>query len=208
MRLVILGPPGSGKGTQCARLASFFELPHIGSGETLRRLALRDDELGRSLKMQLEQGALVDDALVVAAILERVRSEEARRGFLLDGFPRNRKQALALGVGLAEDRLWLDHAVLLEVDDEVALDRVSGRVVDASGRVFHERFSPPPAGLEVARRTGDNREAHLHALQEYRRISQPMVEIYEDRDLLLRVDGNGSIDEVSARLSEAIGSIG
>ncbi len=208
MRLVVLGPPGAGKGTQCARVSRGFALAHIGTGETLRQMARVDSTLGREVRRWLEAGELVDDATVVAAIVERIRHQDARRGFLLDGFPRNRSQALALGAALGADGLWLDHAILLEVPDEVAMKRLSGRVEDVeTGKVYHTDFAPPPDGVAVQTRTGDTRAAQKRALEDYRAITQPMLQIYEDRDLLLRVDGTGTPDEVTARLSSAIGTI-
>ncbi len=208
MRLVVLGPPGAGKGTQCARVSRGFGLAHIGTGETLRQMARQDSALGREVRQMVEAGQLVDDATVVAAMVERIRREDARRGFLLDGFPRNRSQALALGAALGADGLWLDHAILLEVPDEVALKRLSGRVEDVeTGKVYHTDFAPPPPGVEVQTRTGDTLTAQRRSLENYRAITQPMLQIYEDRDLLLRVDGTGTPDEVTARLSSAIGTI-
>ncbi len=208
MRLVVLGPPGAGKGTQCARIARGFAIPHVGTGETLRAIANRDNAMGCEVKAALEAGKLVADETVVAAMVERLRADDAKRGFLLDGFPRNKTQALALGASLAGDGLWLDHAILLDVDDEVALRRLAGRIEDVkTGKVYHREFSPPPDGIETRNRTGDNLSAHVQSLREYRQITQPMLKIYEERDLLLRVDGSGTMDEVTARLSAAIGSI-
>lgn len=209
MRLVVLGPPGAGKGTQCARLASEFGIPHVGTGETLRAMAERADELGQDVKRVLQTGRLVADETVVAAMMERLRQPDAAQGFLLDGFPRNKTQALELGRALGDDGLRLDHAVLLEVDDETALERLSGRVVDPrTGEVYHTKFKPPPDGVAFGKRTGDNLNAHIQSLREYRQITQPMLRIYQERDLLLRVDGTGPADEVAARLIAAVQAIG
>jgi adenylate kinase len=207
MRVVILGPPAAGKGTQCTLLSERLGIPHISIGSLFREMAADQAPLGREVKACLDAGKLVSDDTAVVVMRDRVARQDCENGFLLDGFPRTRAQALALGAALGEVRQWLDHALLLDVPDDVALSRVSGRRLDpVTGRVYHLKFKPPPADAveRLVERTGDSPEAQKAALASYRAVTEPMLSLYADRDLLLKVDASGSPEEVASRVATAL----
>jgi adenylate kinase len=167
-------------------------LIHIDAGQVLREQVAQGTAIGLDIQRDIEAGRMVEDAAVVEVVRERITRADATKGFILDGFPRNRDQALALGRALSQDRLWLTHVIVIEVPDDVAVDRMQGRI-DAS---------------DAQPRAGDTATAQRQALAEYRAVVEPMLEIYDSRDLVYRVDGTGTKDQVMARLSTAIGTFG
>jgi adenylate kinase len=214
MRIILLGAPGSGKGTQSQRLAQRHGIPQISTGDLLRDAIARGTELGRRAKPIVDSGALVADEIVLGMIRERLGKADAQRGFILDGFPRNLAQAAALAKLLQQIDQPLDAVVLMEVDADEIVRRISGRrSCQDCGRVFNVFTSPPAAG-ETCPKTGaehrlfqreDDKEATVaHRLQVYEEKTKPLVEFYRAQDLLRTINAEGELDEVSARLGAAL----
>jgi len=217
MRIVLLGPPGSGKGTQAQRLAARIRIPQISTGDLLRAAVARGSELGRQAKEAMESGGLVDDSLVLGMIRERLDEADARKGFILDGFPRNLVQAHALERLLASLGRPLDAVVQFEVDYAELVRRISGRRSCADcGRVFNLLSNPQPAaGEEPCPKTGaphrliqrpdDNEATVAERLRVYEEKTRPLIDFYRARGLLRVIDASGDLNEVTRRLVQALG---
>lgn len=215
MRLILLGPPGAGKGTQAQRLVDERGLTQLSTGEMLRAAIAAGTPLGLQVKDIMARGELVPDRIVVGLIAERLDQGDTGRGFILDGFPRTFEQAEALELMLADKGLPLDGVILLETDDEVLVDRVSGRFSCAvCGEVYHDRtYLPKVEGVcdrcgstEFKRRPDDNAEAMRTRLTAYRRDTAPLIGYYDARDRLVRVDGMADIDAVACQIDAVLAS--
>jgi adenylate kinase len=216
MRIVLLGAPGSGKGTQAHRLAERSGIPQISTGDLLRAAVARGTELGLKAKAAMEEGRLVDDSLVLGMIRERLAEPDARAGFILDGFPRNLVQAAALDGLLAELKQPLDAVVQLEVDPAELVRRISGRRTCADcGRVFNVLTSPPPTGAaavcpktgaphRLMQRPDDNEATVAERLRVYEEKTRPLIAFYQARGLLRVIDAQGELDTVTQRLGQAL----
>ncbi|NPB06056.1 MAG: adenylate kinase [Aquificae bacterium] len=203
MIVVFLGPPGAGKGTQAKRLAKEKGFLHLSTGDLLREAVKKGTPLGKKAKEYMEKGELVPDELIVA-LIEEVLPEEGK--VILDGFPRTVKQAEALEKMLERKGKKLDAVVLFEVPDEVVLERLSGRRVDPeTGRVYHVKYDPPPPGVKVVQREDDRPEVIKRRLEVYRRQTAPLIEYYERKGLLKRVDASKPPEEVYRSLLEVLG---
>jgi adenylate kinase len=206
MRMILVGPPGAGKGTQAARLVDSYKIPHISSGDMLRAAKKEGTELGKEAARYMDGGQLVPDALVIGLILERVAKPDCANGFMLDGFPRTRPQAEALDQAMTKAGVKLDAVVLIEVPDAPIVERITGRRSDpATGRIYHIKFDPPPAGLAVEQRKDDTVEAVTTRLQKYHSETAPIVPFYDQKGILRRVDGMGDPDAVTKRIRTALG---
>jgi adenylate kinase len=204
--MILVGPPGAGKGTQAARLVDALHIPHISSGEMLRAAAAEGTELGQQASAFMKAGGLVPDELVIGMILERIARADAARGFMLDGFPRTVPQAESLDRALTRALVALQAVVLIEVPDDLILERVTGRRSDPrTGRIYHLKYDPPPPGLEVHQRADDTEEACSKRLAKYHAETEPILPFYEAKGCLRRVDGVGSLDDVTRRLKIALG---
>lgn len=210
LNLVLLGPPGSGKGTQGERLREQLGLPYWATGDILREAVKQETELGLKAKEFMDRGDLVTDDLIIGMISERIESAEAENGFILDGFPRTIPQADALGEAM--DRLGreLSDVILIDVSDEEVVRRLSGRRVSPAGRVYHIEFNPPKQegicdvdGSRLEIRDDDRPEVIRHRLKQYHEKTEPLVAYYEQRGKLRRIDGDATPDEVT----EAIRSV-
>jgi adenylate kinase len=217
MRIVLLGAPGSGKGTQSQRLVERVHIPQISTGDLLRSAVARGTELGRQAREAMEGGRLVEDSLVLGMIRERVSEPDTRRGFILDGFPRNLAQAHALDHLLEALRRPLDAVVQLEVDYRELVRRISGRRTCADcGRVFNLLTSPPGPGTTLCPKTGqahrliqrpdDNEATVAERLRVYDEKTRPLIDFYRARGLLRVIDAEGDVDAVTRRLSKALGT--
>ena len=215
LNLVLLGPPGSGKGTQGERLQEDFRLPYWATGDILRAAVRNGTELGAAAKEYMDRGDLVPDEVMVGLIAERVSSEEASDGFILDGFPRTIGQGEALDARLTElDRL-LTAVILIEVPDEEVVRRLSGRrVCVKEGHIFHMEFDPPKNegvcdidGSRLEIRDDDKPEVIRHRLDTYREKTMPLIDYYEQRGVLKRVDGLPAPDEVSDRIRAMLATL-
>jgi len=216
MRIVLLGAPGSGKGTQSQRLVERAGIPQISTGDLLRAAVARGTELGRQAKQAMDGGRLVDDSLVLGMIRERLGEPDTRRGFILDGFPRNLAQAHALERLLAALRQPLDAVVQLDVDYRELVRRISGRRTCADcGRVFNLLTCPPAAThSELCPRTGaphrlmqrpdDNEATVAERLRVYDEQTRPLIDFYRARGLLRVINAEGDVDEVTQRLAQAL----
>jgi adenylate kinase len=216
MRIVLLGAPGSGKGTQSQRLVERVHIPQISTGDLLRSAVARGTELGRQAREAMEGGRLVDDSLVLGMIRERVAEPDTRRGFILDGFPRNLAQAHALDHLLEALKRPLDAVVQLEVDYGELVRRISGRRTCADcGRVFNLLTSPPAPGTALCPKTGqphrlvqrpdDNEATVAERLRVYDEKTRPLIDFYRARGLLRVIDAEGDVDAVTRSLSKALG---
>ena len=213
MRIVMLGAPGSGKGTQAQRLQADHGLPQISTGDLLRRAVADKTALGRKAKAAMDAGELVSDQIVLGMIKERVAQPDAASGFILDGFPRNEAQAEALGRLLEELGTRLDAAILMDVDSEVLFKRLTGRrTCSKTGKVLNIYFSPPEdlaacrdMGGELVQRADDNEETIRNRLKVYAEQTAPLIDYYKRRGLLTTVAATGEMDDVYGRLKTAIG---
>jgi adenylate kinase len=193
MRIVLLGPPGAGKGTQAVRLAERFAIPQLSTGDMLRAAAAAGTALGRKAHEIMARGELVSDELVVAVIVERISQPDAAHGFILDGFPRTIAQAAALDDILLAEELDLDYVLELKVDEEALVGRILNRASDARAN-------------GGAARGDDTEEALKIRLSEYRRQTEPLTDYYRAKGILRSVDGLQPMDNVAAALLEAIGA--
>lgn len=211
MNLVLLGPPGAGKGTQAALICETFGLAHLSSGDILRAERQMQTELGRKAQSYMDSGGLVPDDLILAMMMEHIsRSDVASRGFLLDGFPRTVVQAEGLDERLSVQDMRVDAVVNIAVDDAEVTRRLTGRwSCPRDGRIYHEVFSPPQksglcddCGAALTRRKDDEPAVVRERLRVYHELTKPLAAYYEKRSVLRTVAGDGTADEVFARIKE------
>jgi adenylate kinase len=215
LNLILLGPPGSGKGTQAALLTEDFGLPHVATGDMLRAAREAQTELGRLAEKYMDAGDLVPDTVVIGLILERLGDDDARDGFLLDGFPRTIEQADALGVELDANERRLTAVLLLEAPDDLVVRRISGRrICRKDGHVYHVDFDPPKHtdrcdidGSELEQRDDDLEETVRRRLDVYHSQTEPLVAYYDERGLLRRFDGGRSPTQVHAHIRATLATL-
>ena len=213
--LVLLGPPGSGKGTQGERLQEDLQLPYYATGDILRAAVREGTELGRAAKDYMDRGDLVPDGVIVGMIGERIDSAEAADGFILDGFPRTAPQAEALAEKLTELGRELTSVLLIDVSDEEVVRRLGGRrTCVENGHVFHVEFNPPQQegvcdvdGSELVVRDDDKPEVIRHRLEQYHSKTAPLIEHYDSQSLLRRIDGAAPPDEVGDEIRRTLATL-
>jgi adenylate kinase len=214
MNVILLGPPGSGKGTQAKRIEQTHGIIQLSTGDMLRAATDSDSESGRRVKAIMDSGQLVPDDIIVEMIDHRIVQPDSCRGFILDGFPRNVPQAEALDQMLAEHGLRLDHVILLDVDEAALVDRLSGRFsCNRCGASYHERYNRPPCegicdvcgGTEFLCRADDRPEAVKARFEVYRRQTAPILPYYRDRGILRCVNGMADIDAVTREIDRILG---
>lgn len=204
LNLILFGPPGAGKGTQAARLQEDFRLPYVATGDILRAAVKDGTELGLKAKGFMDAGELVPDDLVIDLIVDRIGADDARDGFILDGFPRTRAQADALGEAFDKLGRRITAVLLFDVPDEELVRRISGRRVSVkTGRVYHVESDPPKHegrcdvdGSRLVQRDDDKPEVVQKRLEVYHDETEPLVSYYDERGLLRRIDGTRSPTEV------------
>lgn len=211
MRVVFLGPPGGGKGTQAERLAANHQVPHIATGDIFRQAIREGTPMGRQAKEYVDSGRYVPDEIVVGLVRERLEQDDAAPGFVLDGFPRTEPQARALDEMLAAAGIGLDAVILLEVDDDAIVARALGRrVCEACGRTYHLEFDPPPSpdtcecGGRLIQRSDDQEDTVRNRLAVYRDQTAPVINYYRDKGILTSVVGVGTIPEVAQRVESVV----
>ncbi len=207
MRMILVGPPGAGKGTQAARLLSTYEIPHISTGDMLRAAKKAGTEMGKKAAAFMDAGNLVPDEVVIGLVIDRIAEADCEEGFMLDGFPRTRPQAEALDTALTAAGVSLDVVLLIEVPDELIVERITGRRSDpATGTIYHLKFNPPPAALasKVVQRADDTEKACVARLKKYHSETAPIVPFYESKGLVRRVNGNAAPDVVTDRIKDVL----
>ena len=212
MRIVLLGAPGSGKGTQAKKLSAEKNMPHISTGDMLREAVAKGTRFGQKAKAIMDAGNLVSDDVMLGIISERLSQPDAADGFILDGFPRTRQQATDLEELLDTLGVPLDAAILMDVEFEILMKRLTGRrTCSRTGKLLNVYFSPKQeidaviaAGGELIQREDDNEQTIRNRLDVYREQTEPVVEFYRKRKRLTVVDADGLIDDVYVRLEAAL----
>ncbi len=212
----MLGPPGAGKGTQAERLHEDFGLLHIATGDILRAEVAADTPLGTEARRYMDAGELVPDEVIVGMITQRISGGDARDGFLLDGFPRNERQADALAEALEQLERRLTAALLIEMPDEALVRRLTGRrmCVKNPTHIYHVEFDPPKHadvcdqdGARLVQRDDDREETIRHRLQVYHAQTEPLIDHYDHAGLLRRFDGNRNANEVHAHIRATVATL-
>jgi adenylate kinase len=216
LNLILLGPPGSGKGTQGERLQEDFRLPYYATGDILRAAVKEGTEVGKQAKEYMDRGDLVPDEVIIGVIAERLQGEEAADGFILDGFPRTLPQAEALDDKMKELRREITGVLLIDVPEEEVVRRLGGRRTceENPSHIYHVEFDPPKEegvcdldGAKLIVRDDDKPEVIKNRLETYREKTEPLIEYYDERGILNRVDGKPSPDEVEERIHGIIATL-
>ena len=213
MKVVMLGAPGAGKGTQAKKIAAKYSIPHISTGDIFRANIKNGTELGKKAKTYMDQGLLVPDELVVDLVVDRVNQEDCANGYVLDGFPRTIPQAEALTKALAGQGQKLDYVIDVDVPDENIVRRMGGRrACVGCGATYHLEYAPPKqegicdtCGGELILRDDDKPETVTKRLGVYHEQTQPLIDYYTNAGILKRVDGTVDIDEVFQAITEILG---
>lgn len=212
MRVILFGPPGAGKGTQAQLVEKRYDIVHLSTGDMLRQSVASGSALGQELQKIMVSGSLVPDDIMIELIAERIEAPDCANGFVFDGFPRTTPQAEALDAMLAEKGMSLDRVIWIEIDDDILVDRISGRFNCAEcGAGFHDSFHRPQAegvcdgcgGREFSRRKDDNAETVKARLKAYHQQTAPLLPYYRAKSIVETVDGSAQISDVAGRI-EAI----
>jgi adenylate kinase len=214
MKLVLLGPPGSGKGTQAKFIVDKYNIPHISTGDIFRKNIKEQTPLGIKAKEYIDKGLLVPDEVTVGIVEDRIKQEDCVNGFLLDGFPRTVVQADALDEVLKGMGTSLDHVINIEVSDKALIDRLTGRrVCPTCGASFHVIFNPPKVdnkcdycNNELIQRADDNAETVVSRLEVYKKQTQPLIEYYNRKNLIRNIKGEQDIEKVFEDICNVLGS--
>jgi adenylate kinase len=213
MNIVLLGPPGAGKGTQAKRMIERYGIPQISTGDMLRAAVAEKTALGLEAKKYMDAGQLVPDSVVVGLVKERIQKDDCKKGYMLDGFPRNVSQAETLDKMLSELGQKIDHVVCIEVPEEELIQRLTGRrTCRKCGAGYHVMFDPPKkegvcdkCGGELYQRDDDNVQTVTSRLKVYKEQTEPLIAYYEKQGKLRRINGLGSIDEIFNRIVAVLG---
>ncbi|MGB3366420.1 MAG: adenylate kinase [Acidaminobacteraceae bacterium] len=213
MRLILLGPPGAGKGTQAASISKQYSIPHISTGDIFRKNIKEGTELGKKATAYMDKGELVPDSLVVALVEDRLTWEDAKEGFLLDGFPRTIAQAESLDSVLLKMKCALNKVINIKVDSNILVERAVGRrICKNCGATYHIKFNPTKVeGVcdvcsgELYQRNDDNEETVTNRIKVYESETSPLIKYYTDKDVILNVDGQQEISKVFDDIKTALG---
>jgi adenylate kinase len=214
MRIVLLGPPGGGKGTQAQKLIDRFKIPQVSTGDLFRAAVKNQTELGKKAKQYMDQGKLVPDEVVIGMVRERLARNDCQKGFILDGFPRTIAQAEALDKMLPELKMKLDSVVEIAVPDQDVIKRLSGRrTCSKCGAMYHIEFNPPKkdmkcdkCGGDLYQRDDDNEKTIKSRLDVYHSQTAPLISYYQKQGIFKKVEGVGSIDDIFSRILKALGA--
>lgn len=214
MNIILFGPPGAGKGTQAKKMVDFYGIPQISTGDILRANVREGTELGLAAKSYMDKGELVPDDVLIGIIKNRLKEDDCKKGFILDGYPRTIPQADALAVILKEIQKPIDVVLNLEVPDEELVERISGRLMCKCGASYHRTFNPPKkegvcdtcAG-EVYQRADDKEEAVQNRLNVYKKQTQPLIDYYAKQGILVTLDGTKDINEVFEDIKAALAKL-
>lgn len=212
MRIVLLGPPGAGKGTQAVKLINKYNIPHISTGDIFRKNLKEKTKLGLEAKEYMDKGLLVPDELVVDIVKDRLTEEDCIKGFLLDGFPRTVEQAEALETEMKELKIELDGVINIETKDEILIDRLTNRLVCRScGAIYNARLNKPEkdgvcnlCGGELYVRDDDKEETVRNRLEVYKKQTEPLIKYYEEKGILTTVNGALDTEEVFVKICETL----
>jgi len=215
MRIVLLGAPGSGKGTQAQKLITEYGIPQISTGDLLRAAVSSGSALGKKAKAAMDAGQLVSDDIVLSMIKERLQEDDAQKGFILDGFPRNLSQAASLDELLEQTNQPLQGALLIDVNFEVLMQRLTGRLSCKNCGAVFNRFTSPPnventcdsCQHELFHRADDNEEVIGKRLKTYENETSPLVNYFKDKGILLSVQGVGEIDDITTAVKQELSTI-
>jgi len=214
VNLILMGPPGAGKGTQSQRIEKTHGIVQLSTGDMLRAEVASGSDLGKEAKEVMESGGLVSDDLIIAMISSRIDQDDCKKGFILDGFPRTTPQAEALDTMLTEKGLKIEHVIEMKVDDEAMVKRITGRFTCAEcGAGYHDEFQKPEkegvcdqcGGADFTRRDDDNAETVRARLQAYHEQTAPILSYYKEKGTVKSVEGMASIDEVTEQLNAVLG---
>lgn len=200
MKLVLIGCPGAGKGTQAKKLSAHFDIAHISTGDLLRDEIKNGTDLGKKVSEIINAGKLVSDEIVSEMLAKRITADDCKKGYILDGYPRNVAQAEGLNAIVGQ----LDKVICYEVDDEVIIDRMSGRrSCPGCGKMYHIHYNPPKTegkcddcGTDLIQRKDDNKETVVNRLKVYHETTAPVIDYYDNQGILLKVNGVGDIDDI------------
>ncbi len=214
MRIILLGPPGAGKGTQAAGIVNKYNIPHISTGDIFRKNIKEETELGKKAKEYMDKGLLVPDELTVGLVTSRISEPDCANGFMLDGFPRNVSQAKHLDVFLKETNIKLDNVINIEVDKNILVERAVGRrICKSCGATYHVEFNPPKTegvcnvcGGELYQRQDDTEETVSKRIQVYLDETKPLADYYANEGIISNINGQQSIDKVFEDIVNALGS--
>ncbi len=212
MNIILLGPPGAGKGTQAGKIIDKYKIPQISTGDILRAAVRDGTELGKEAKKYMNEGKLVPDSVVIGIIRDRLKEDDCKNGYLLDGFPRTIAQAEELDKILEEMGSKLDCVISIEVPDEEIIQRITGRrMCKECGAVFHIKYSPPKqdnicdkCSGELYQRDDDKEETVKERLDVYKQQTEPLKEYYKNKNILKEVAGTGDINEIFASIDEIL----
>jgi adenylate kinase len=211
MYIVMLGPPGAGKGTQAKRLAQELNLVHVSTGDLFRENLKNETELGKLAQQYMDQGELVPDDVTIRMVEERLSRSDCKDGAVLDGFPRTPDQAKALNQLLEKFDSSVNLVPYIKVPDEVLVERLSGRWMSPSGRVYHEKHNPPAVkwiddidGSQLYQREDDKPETVRHRIEVYNEQTAPLIEYYREKDILVEINGKQPIEDVFADIMKAV----
>ena len=212
MILILLGAPGVGKGTQGALISKEYGIPQISTGDILRSEVKNETELGKKAKAYMEKGELVPDDVIIEMMEKRIKEDDCKNGFILDGFPRTVAQAEAFDRMLAKNGLELDKVILIDVPEEEIIDRLTGRrICPNCGAVYHIKNNPPKVegvcdrcGSKLIQRDDDREDVVKKRLEVYKKSTMPLIDYYTKTSKLVKVDGTGDIEEIFARIKKIL----
>ena len=212
MRIMLLGPPGGGKGTQAKFIQETLSIPQISTGDMLRKNVKNNTSLGLDAKSYMEKGELVPDDVILNMMKNRLLDEDCKKGYILDGFPRTIPQAEGLSLLLSKINQELDIVILLNLDDDIIVKRMSGRRVHpSSGRIYHIQFNPPKinnkddiTGEELIIRPDDQEKTVRNRLEVYRDQTAPLINYYREKSILKEIDADGNIDDIKDKINRII----